>query len=148
MTKSQLIAQLEALRRDNAELSQRETEGDVPSVKRRLAVERVRAEAMAMRSSKDLLNVVGTMYEEMISLGVDSLGNTIRFVEEEEDGFHITGRYYAFNNPRKFSISTTEFAFDIPTSAVDALSGSSLTNFRCHRNQTGNWSLTARSSPA
>jgi len=103
----QLIGELEALRRDNAELRQQVTEGDVSTVKRRLAVERVRAEAMAMRSSKDLLKVLGTQTEEMISLGVDSLGNTIRFVEEDEDGFHIRGRYYAFHNPRKFGISWT-----------------------------------------
>ncbi len=106
-TKEQLIAQLEALRRDNAELRQQVTKGDVSSVKRRLAVERMRAEAMAMRSSKDLLKVVGTRWEEMLNLGIDSLGNTIRFVEEEEDGFHIVRRYYAFHNPRKLGISWT-----------------------------------------
>ena len=103
-TKKQLITELAKLREDNDGLRR---EGDVPLVKRRLAVERVRAEAMAMRSTKDLLNVVGTMFEEMSNLGIDNLGSTIRFVEEEEDGFHIRRRYYAFHNPRKFGMSWT-----------------------------------------
>ncbi|MCZ6633365.1 MAG: hypothetical protein O7G87_08160, partial [bacterium] len=67
-TKEQLLAELEALRRDNAALRQQVTEGDVPSVKRRLAVERMRAEAMAMRSSMDLMKVLGMMWEEMVNL--------------------------------------------------------------------------------
>ena len=67
-TKKQLIAQLEALRGELGQkddeldaLRQQVPQGEVSSVKRRLAVERVRAEAMAMRSSKDLLKVVGTI---------------------------------------------------------------------------------------
>ena len=99
-TKKQLLAELEALR-------QQITVDDVPSVKRRLAVELMRAEAMAMRSSKDLLKVMGTMWEEMVNLGIDVVGNTTRFVEEDEDGVHIRRRYYAFQNPRKFGISWT-----------------------------------------
>ncbi len=47
------------------------------------------------------------MFEEMSHLGIDNLGSTIRFVEEEEDGFHIRRRYYAFHNPRKFGMSWT-----------------------------------------
>ena len=108
-TQKQLIAELEALRRDNAALRQPVTRGDVSLVKRRLAVERMRAEAMAMamRSSKDLLKVLGMMWEEMVNLGIDVVGNTTRFVEEDEDGVHIRRRYYAFQNPRKFGISWT-----------------------------------------
>jgi signal transduction histidine kinase len=71
------------------------------------AVERMRAEAMAMRSSKDLLKVVGMMWEEMVNLGIDVAGNTIRFVGEDEDGVHIRRRIYALQNPRKFGISWT-----------------------------------------
>ena len=70
-------------------------------------VERIRTEAMAMRSSKDLLKVLGMMWEEMVNLGIDVTGNTIRFVEEDENGVHIRKRYYAFQNPRKFGISWT-----------------------------------------
>ena len=77
----------------------------VASVKRKLAVERMRAEAMAMRSSDDLLKLLGMIWEEMANLGIDITGNTIRFVEEDEDGVHIRRRYYAFPNPRKFGIS-------------------------------------------
>ncbi len=106
-TQKQLIAQLEALRRDHAELRQQVPKGDVPSVNRRLAVERMRSEAMAMRSSDDLLKVMGMMWEEMVNLGIENLGPTIRFLEEDEDGVHVRRRYYAFHNPRKFSISWT-----------------------------------------
>ena len=94
-------------------------ERDVSSVKRKLAVERVRAEAMAMRSSKDLLKVLGTLFVEMLSLGIDVLGNTIRFVEEDEDGFHIRRRYYAFHSPKKFGISwTSSLLFELNDDVV------------------------------
>ena len=83
-TKAQLIAELEAERKKSAGV-------DVSGVERQLAMERVRAAAMAMRSSKDLLKVLGTLWEEMLNLGVDSVGNTIRFLEEGEDGCHIAG---------------------------------------------------------
>ncbi len=106
-TQKQLITELEALRRDNAALRQQIMVDEVPWVKRRLAVERMRAEAMAMRSSEDLFKVIGMMWEEMANLGIETLGPGIRFVEEEEDGVHITGRYYALHNPRKFGISWT-----------------------------------------
>ena len=103
----QLIAELEALRRDNAELRQQVTEDDVSAVKRRLAVERMRAEAMAMRSSKDLLKLVGMMWEEMVNLGFETVGSSIGFVEVEEAGVHVSIRYYAIHNPRKYGISWT-----------------------------------------
>ena len=99
-TKEQLIAELEQLR-------QQVTEDDVSTVKRRLAIEQVRAEAMAMRSSDELFKVIGMMWGEMANLGIETLGPGIRFVEEEEDGVHITGRYYTVHNPRKFGISWT-----------------------------------------
>ena len=47
------------------------------------------------------------MFEEMENLGIEIVGNTIRFVEVEENGVHIRRRYYAFHNPRKFGISWT-----------------------------------------
>ena len=106
-TKAQLIEVLDDLRGENTELRKRVTGADGAGVERQLAVERVRAEAMAMRSSKDLLKVLGTLWEEMLNLGIDSVGNTIRFLEEGEDGCHIVRRYYAFHNPRKFGISWT-----------------------------------------
>ncbi len=99
-TKKQLIEELDDLREKVARV-------DVSGVERQLAVERTRAEAMAMRSSKDLLKVVGMMWEEMLNLGIDSVSNSIRFVEEEEDGAHVRRRYYALYNPKKFGISWT-----------------------------------------
>ena len=99
-TKKQLIEELEAERQKSAAV-------DVSAVERQLAVERMRAEAMAMRSSDDLLKVMGMLWEEMVNLGIENLGPTIRFVEEDEDGVHIRRRYYAFRNPRKFGISWT-----------------------------------------
>ena len=60
-----------------------------------------------MRSSDDLRKVMGMMWEEMVNLGIENLGPTIRFLEEDEDGVHVGRRYYAFHNPRKFGISWT-----------------------------------------
>ncbi len=71
------------------------------------AAERIRVEVLSMRSSKDLMKVVGMMWEEMVNLGMDIVGNTIRFVEEEEDGVHIRNHYYSILNPRKFGLSWT-----------------------------------------
>ncbi len=105
-TKAQLIEELDELRGENADLRKKVT-GDVSGVERQLAVERMRAEAMAMRSSDDLLKVMGMMWEEMVNLGIESRGPTIRFLEEDEDGVHVRRRYYAFPNPRKFGISWT-----------------------------------------
>ena len=99
-TKAQLIEELDDLRKKIAGV-------DVSGVERQLAVERMRSEATAMRSTRDLMKVVGTMWEEMMRLGIESLGPTIRFVEEGEDGVHIRRRYYAAHNPRKFGISWT-----------------------------------------
>ena len=61
-TKKQLIEELEAERQKSAGV-------DVSGVERQLAVERVRAEAMAMRSTDDLLQVSGVLAEEMHALG-------------------------------------------------------------------------------
>ena len=106
-TKAQLIEELDELRGENTDLRKKVAGGDVSSVARQLAVERMRAEAMAMRSSDDLLKVMGMMWEEMVNLGIENLGPTIRFVEEDGNGVHVRRRYYAFHNPRKFGISWT-----------------------------------------
>ena len=90
-SQKELIAEIEALRQDNAALRQQVTEGDVSSVKRRLAVERMRAEAMAMRSSDDLRKLIGLLWEEMTHLGIEIVSCAIRFVED--DG-HRVGRHY------------------------------------------------------
>ena len=66
-----------------------------------LAVERVRAEAMAMRQSKDLLKVIAVLYEEMKRLGSDTYAANIFFVDT--DGGYYTP-YVAFRNPRKDGI--------------------------------------------
>ena len=80
-----------------------------------------------MRSSDDLLKVMGMMWEEMVNLGIENLGPTIRFVEEDEDGVDVRRRYYAFDNPRKFGISWTsshlfEFNEEIVVGEVKAAS--------------------------
>ena len=107
-TKKQLIAELEVLRGENARLHRQGREGgDSYVLERRLAVERVRAEGLAMDSSKGLLKLVGMMREEMLNLGMDIVGSAIRFLEEEEDGVHIRRNYSAIRNPRKFGISWT-----------------------------------------
>ena len=59
------------------------------------AAERIRVEVLSMRSSKDLMKVVGMMWEAMVNLGIDIVGNSIRFVEEEKDRVLVRIRYYA-----------------------------------------------------
>ena len=103
-TKKQLVGELEALRDELSEVRQQKAAGDVTAVERELAVERVRAEAMAMRSSQDLTNVVAVLYREMLNLGLRTYGASIQFVEAKEERI-LT--YFAFPNPRKDGIDWT-----------------------------------------
>ena len=83
MIKAQLIAELEEMRRENAELRRQVEESDVSAVERRLAVERVRAEAMGMQTGDDLCRVVVTLHQEMRKLGIESFGCNISFINEQ-----------------------------------------------------------------
>jgi len=74
--------------------------------RRERAVERVRSEAMAMRSTDDLLKVVGTMYQEMIGLDLVETRTQLRiWFFDDPTGSVIS--YFAFQNWRKFGISWT-----------------------------------------
>ena len=95
-TKKQIIAELETLRQREVEWEAKEAElrrqmpdGNVSAVERKLAVERVRAEAMAMRSSDDLLQVVTVLHQEMEQLAVESEGCTIAFMDEENNRLRV-----------------------------------------------------------
>ena len=79
------------------------------------AVERVRAEAQAMRTSDDMLKVVAVLYREMQTLGIGNQGAGINFIDEEVDRYTL---YLAFDNPRQYgdaSLSSkwTEFGEDV-----------------------------------
>jgi len=77
-------------------------EQQADQARRERAVERVRAEAMAMRSSDDLLKVVGVMYQEMNKLGIDTPSTSIILIDEDRDQrIH----YAARENPVKFGLS-------------------------------------------
>ena len=65
------------------------------------AVERVRAEAMAMRASDDLFKVVAVVHDELIDLGIDLGQCKIGYIDEEND-YHSD--YVAIANPRQFGI--------------------------------------------
>ena len=93
-TKAQLIEELEQLRRQT----------DTAVVERRLAIERIRAEAMSMRSSDDLLKVVAIMFREMRNLGIRTAGCSFFFVNE---GSNLVEAYIAYENPHKYGISWT-----------------------------------------
>ncbi|MDA0350166.1 MAG: SpoIIE family protein phosphatase [Verrucomicrobia bacterium] len=106
-TRDQLLDELNALR-------QQVSGSDIPALKRSLAVERVRAVVMAMRTSDDLLNVIGTMHQELRALGILSMVTAIYLLDSQ------TKRqinYRAIENPRKYGISwkptITEFNEDI-----------------------------------
>ena len=66
-TKAQLIEELEAERKSPAGV-------DVSGVERQLAVERVRSEVMAMRSSDDLHSVVAKLWRQVLALGIETAG--------------------------------------------------------------------------
>lgn len=97
-TKRELIAELEELRQQVADSS------DLSAVKRQLAAERVRAEAMAMRSSDDLLKVVGAVKREMNEIGIATERCFINFVDE---GAEIVHSYQALVNPKMANITWT-----------------------------------------
>ena len=65
-TKAQLIEELAASRDEVTELREQVAGVDVSGVERQLAVERVRAETMAMRSTDDLLQVVLVLHQEVV----------------------------------------------------------------------------------
>ena len=93
-----------------AEERQRQTE-------RERAIERIRAEAMAMRQSDDLLNVVSVLYLELQQLGFDPLWSNIWFIDEEAEVLTV---YNAGVNPRQygtpFNVSgMREFSDDVVT---------------------------------
>jgi hypothetical protein len=80
-TKAQLIEELEAsrgevtdLRGENTDLREKVAGVDVSAVERQLAVERVRTEAMNMRSTEDLRRVVAVLFQGMLDLGIEILG--------------------------------------------------------------------------
>ena len=60
-------------------------EQQAEQARRERAVERVRAEAMAMRKSGDLLKVVIVLHQEMLQLGVESGGCNIAFMDAENN---------------------------------------------------------------
>jgi len=68
------------------------------------AVERVRAEAMTMHSSDDLLKVAVIMWQELSRLGIETPTCVFFFVDEDEG--RILG-YSAIENPRIYGISWT-----------------------------------------
>lgn len=94
-TREQLIEELEALRRQIAA-------SDISVAKRGRAAERVRAEALLMQSSDDLLKVVAVMFQEMVDLGVETPGSSISFIDEKADRVI---KYLAWENIQKYGLS-------------------------------------------
>lgn len=68
------------------------------------AVERVRAEGMAMQSSDDLLKVVGVMFSEFRNIGIKTNTCWIDFFTQDTKGVQA---YQAFTNPQKGNAAWT-----------------------------------------
>ena len=66
------------------------------------AANRIREQALAMRASDDLRQVVVTALEEMVALGVESPQCSFLFVDEE-DG--VIRSYNAMEHPRRYGVS-------------------------------------------
>ena|GEM_PF-1681497 len=79
----------------------REAEEQTRQANRERAAERVRAEAMTMRSGDELRNVVAVMFREMADLDESLLECSITFVNEDEDRI---AEYSACENPRKYGV--------------------------------------------
>jgi signal transduction histidine kinase len=94
-TREQLIVELEALRQQIAA-------SDISVAERGRAAERVRAEAMLMQSSDDLLKVVAVMFQEMVTLGIKTPGSSISFIDEKTG---LVIKYLAWENPSKYGLS-------------------------------------------
>jgi signal transduction histidine kinase/ligand-binding sensor domain-containing protein/DNA-binding response OmpR family regulator len=71
---------------------------------RERSVERVRSEAMSMRSTDDLHRVVAVLFGEMVRLGVATRGCGIVFIDQQTE--HLT-HYTALENPRRHGIGWT-----------------------------------------
>jgi PAS domain S-box-containing protein len=74
------------------------------ALREKAAAERVRAEALAMRSGDDLRNVVVTMFREIRALGVETPAVAIFFPDEREGRIR---QYVAHENPQRHGISWT-----------------------------------------
>ena len=72
---------------------------------REAAVERVRAEALSMRSSDGMYRVVAVLYREILDQGIDSFACTVGFLDEDAE----TGICFnAYVNPRKYGLTWPE----------------------------------------
>ena len=83
-----LTAELEGrVRRRTASLEAANEEIQTQNARlaRERAVERVRAEALSMRSSQGMYGVVGEMYRQLRGLGVDTHGCTVGFIDWETE---------------------------------------------------------------
>ena len=61
------------------------------------AVERVRAAALSMRSSDELLNVAAVLYQEVRDLGVQTRGVQVIFIDDEDDTLRV---FHAWTHPQ------------------------------------------------
>ena len=131
-TKAQLIAELEEMRQENAGLRRQMTEDDMAVVRRRLVAERVRTETMAMKTSNDLLKVVGQFFQGIKELGVKTHFCGIYFLDENANRLID---YRAATNQKKYGISWTspeliEFSEDITVSMRDQVLSEGWSNWR------------------
>jgi signal transduction histidine kinase/DNA-binding NarL/FixJ family response regulator len=72
------------------------------------SVERVRAEALSMQRTDDLLKVVAVLYSGMNRLGIDTPTTDIALIDEDDDE-HI--HYRARINPKKFDLSWSSTSY-------------------------------------
>ncbi len=104
-----------------------ELEENLRLVARDKLIERIRAEALSMRGSDDMLDVIVLMFQEVQNLGIDAPICSVRFVNEEKK--RIIG-YTAMVTPHKYGVSWTnprlvELSKDIATMTSESLLDSS-----------------------
>jgi len=90
-------------------------EKQAEQARRERAVERVRAEAMAMRSSEDLKRVVVFFHRAMEDLGIRSIGCNIHFMDEEH---HLIRGYHSYLSPLFTSLLSSQIDPDFPERVI------------------------------
>jgi len=113
-------------------LDLQKAEAQVKEAQVQTSLERVRASAMAMHKSEDLLDVCETMYKEFLSLGFSEIRNALINIHNDADNSFVNYDYGELTgkNFNRFTNDILPFVGDIirtSQSAEDAFSESYLT---------------------
>ena len=132
----------EAVKRRTIELEEKNRELEIES-----SLEKVRAQALGMRKSEDLLDICRTLYTELAALGFNSLRNTVIHVFHDDRACFTD---YEYSDNTGGNITTVPFKGDVTiekfinrirkseNAFVELkVEGKELSNFKSFRKKTG-----------